>query len=132
MSGASDVPPLPPGTELYTGRLSQRGYRLNRLARSICDAENRAAFLAGEEDYMVRQGLTEEERRLVRDRDWLGMCKHGGNMYALIKLARALGIKQVAVGAQMRGETVEQFLASRPAKGTGIASREDLHRRAGG
>ncbi len=123
---------LRPGVVLYTGRMAQIGYRLNKFAVSVCKAENREAFFADEDRYMAKMGLNDEERRLVRARDWLGMCRYGGNMYALIKIARALGIEQIAVGAQMRGETVEAFLATRPVNGTGIACREDLYKPAGG
>jgi protocatechuate 4,5-dioxygenase, alpha chain len=37
----------------------------------------------------------------------------GANQYALVKLGGAMGINLIAQGAQMRGETVEQFLATR-------------------
>jgi protocatechuate 4,5-dioxygenase, alpha chain len=117
---------LPPRIMVYDGRKAVEGYRLNRLAISIRDADNRARFKADEEGYMRTLGLDEAERALVRARDWLGMVAHGGNMYALIKIARALGIHQSRVGVQMRGETVEEFMRTRPVAATGIASRDDL------
>ena len=117
---------LPPRIMVYDGRKAVEGYRLNKLAISIRDAERRARFKADEDGYMSALGLSEAERALVRARDWLAMVDHGGNMYALIKIARALGIHQSRVGAQMRGETVEDFLRTRPITSTGIASRDDL------
>ena len=53
------------------------------------------------------------EQDLVLKRDWYGLQVAGGNQYALVKLGGALGINLVQQGAQMRGETLEQFLETR-------------------
>ncbi len=124
--GASRSLRLPPSIIVYDGPRALHGRRLNRFALSIRDAENRRKFVADEESYMRAQGLTEKERAMVRRRDWLEIVIYGGNMYAIIKVARALGISQARVGAQMRGEDFDAFMASRPVGPTGIASRDDL------
>jgi protocatechuate 4,5-dioxygenase alpha chain len=103
-----------PGTYVFTGERSTRGYAVNKLASSLISAANRAAFLNDEAAYMARFSLTAAEQEMVRQRDWGELVKHGGNIYLLLKIAGTLGSSLLAMGAQMRGETLEQFLATRP------------------
>jgi protocatechuate 4,5-dioxygenase alpha chain len=100
---------------VFTGERSAAGYRLNKLAASLVDPVNRDAFLADEAAYCERFGLDDGERRLVADRDWSGMVEAGGNVYVFLKIAATIGSNLIEVGAAMRGETVEAFLATRPA-----------------
>lgn len=109
-------PLSPPHSTIFDGEHGTRGLRINQLAQSMRQPENRAAFRAGEAAYMTRLGLTNEEQALVRARDWYGMQAAGGNQYALVKLGGALGINLMQQGAQMRGETFEQFMQTRPVK----------------
>jgi protocatechuate 4,5-dioxygenase, alpha chain len=103
-----------PGTYPFTGERSRRGYRLNKFAMSMVSPEARAAFLSDESAYMQSMGLTGEEQDMVRRRDWAGMIRHGGNIYIILKVAGALGVTLLQMGAQMRGESLEQFMATRP------------------
>ena len=103
-----------PGTHVFTGELSQQGYRLNRLSMTLIKKENREAFLADEAGYMERLGLTEEERGMVRRRDWAEIVRSGGNIYLTLKIAATLGGNLLQMGAQMRGESLESFMATRP------------------
>jgi protocatechuate 4,5-dioxygenase alpha chain len=106
----------PPDTFVFEGARSRQGYRLNRLCQSMTDPANRAAFLADEDGYMTRYGLSDDEKRWVRERDWLSMTRNGGNIYVMVKLAGAVGQNLLDVGAQMRGETLQQFIDSRPGR----------------
>jgi protocatechuate 4,5-dioxygenase, alpha chain len=106
-------PLAPPNSNVFDGQKGMRGYRINKLAQSMRHPENRAAFLADERRYMTKLGLTAEEQGLVLRRDWYGLQAAGGNQYALVKLGGALGINLVQQGAQMRGETVDEFLKTR-------------------
>ena len=101
------------GTYLFTGALAQRGYRLNKFCMSLTDAANRAAFKEDEDAYMDRHRLGEEEKALVRARDWLGMVRHGACAFMVFKVSGATGFGLAATGAQMRGETLEEYLATR-------------------
>src|SRR3954467_13549089 len=101
---------LPPFSNVFDGEKGMRGYRINKLAQSLRRPENRKQFLADERAYMTKLRLAPEEQELVLKRDWYGLQVAGGNQYALVKLGGALGINLVAQGAQMRGETVEEFL----------------------
>lgn len=103
-----------PGTRVFTGERSRRGYRLNKFAMSLTDPANRARFLADEPAYLREMGLDAAEQEIVRRRDWAAMIEHGGNIYLLLKIAGTVGQTLLQMGAQMRGETLEQFMASRP------------------
>ena len=54
---------------------------------------------------------------LVRKRDWRGMIEVGGNIYMIMKIGAVLGHGLYQIGAQQRGETYEEFLATRNASG---------------
>jgi len=62
---------------------------------------------------MARFELTETERAMVRQRDFSGLLEAGGNIYYLIKLGAVTGNGLYRIGARMRGETYEEFLATR-------------------
>jgi len=101
------------GTKVFNGERSREGYRLNRMAMSLTEAANRAAFVADETGYARRMGLDDTEIDLVRRRDWKAMIDAGGSIYLLIKIADALGVPLYEVGAQTAGMTLEQFMAKR-------------------
>jgi protocatechuate 4,5-dioxygenase alpha chain len=105
MSKTVDIP----GTKLFDGELARRGYALNKMCYSLNEEANREAFLADEEAYMDRYGLTAEQRKAVANRDVLGMLEAGGNVYYLAKLAVALGLGVQDLGALQTGTTVEAF-----------------------
>jgi len=106
-----------PDTYIFDGRLSRNGYRINKLCISLTSDATRSAFKADEEAYMAKYGLTDAEKDLVRKRDFLGLIKAGGNIYMLLKLGSATGNGLYAMGAQQRGETLTQFLATRKVSG---------------
>ena len=66
---------------------------------------------------MARFGLTEEEKNLIRCRDFKGLIEAGTNIYSLLKIGSATGNGLYKMGAQMRGESYEEFLATRNIKG---------------
>ena len=66
---------------------------------------------------MARFNLTEEEKNLIRQRNFEGMIEHGMNIYFMLKVGSATGNSLYRMGAQMRGESYEQFLATRNIKG---------------
>ncbi len=93
--------------------MSHRGLRLNRMCHVLNDATGRAAFRADEAAFLARFDLTEAELALVTARDFNGLLAAGINIYYLIKFGVATGNGLYRMGAQMRGETYEQFLVSR-------------------
>ena len=94
---------------------SARGLRLNRFLRSLIDAERRKLFLERPEEAM--QGLSREERDMVRRLDWKAMQDYGASFFCLEKLARAKGVSNPEMVAAFRGETLEQFLKTRRVPG---------------
>jgi protocatechuate 4,5-dioxygenase alpha subunit len=105
-----------PDTSIFDLRASRRGYRLNRMCGSLCSAANREAFKRDQEAYMARFSLTDSERELIRKRDFAGMIEAGMNIYFMLKIGSVTGNSLYRMGAQMRGETYEQFLSTRNLK----------------
>ena len=106
-----------PDTSIFDLRLSARGRRLNRLCHTLCDPKSREAFKADEEAYMARFDLTKEERDLIRRRNFRGLIEAGLNIYWMLKLGSATGNSLYRMGAQMRGESYEEFLRTRNISG---------------
>lgn len=105
------------GSEVFDLANSWRGYRINRMCNALSRAANREAFKRDEEAFMEAHGLAEEEKALVRERDFSGLLAAGGNIYFLLKLGVVTGNGLYVMGAKMRGETYEQFLATRNERG---------------
>jgi len=106
-----------PNTSIFDLRLSRRGYRLNKLCSALCSPAERDAFKRDEEAFMSRFGLTDAEKALIRQRDFKGLIEAGTNIYYLLKIGSVTGNGLYQMGAQMRGETYEQFLATRNISG---------------
>jgi protocatechuate 4,5-dioxygenase, alpha chain len=106
-----------PGTTIFDGAEAQKGLALNRMCYSFNSADNRAAFLADEENYCRKFGLNEEQRAAVKSRSVLKMIEAGGNVYYLAKLAGIFGLNVQDIGAQQTGMTVEAFKSKLQAAG---------------
>jgi len=104
-------------TSIFDLRLSRRGFRLNKMCASLCTPENREAFKRDEQGYMTRFALSEEEQGLIRQRDFQGLIDAGMNIYFMIKIGSVTGNGLYKMGAQMRGESYEEFLATRNIRG---------------
>jgi len=63
------------------------------------------------------QGLSEDEKSMVRKLDWRAMMDHGASFFCLEKLARAKGVSNPEMVAAFRGETLEAFLKTRRVPG---------------
>ena len=105
-----------PDTSIFDLRLSRRGVRLNRMCAALCSPAEREAFKRDEEAFMARFALTEEEKTLLRRRDFKGLIEAGMNIYAMLKIGSATGNSLYRMGAQMRGESYEAFLSTRNMK----------------
>lgn len=101
------------GTYVFDIETSNRVLRLNRFFWNMINAAYRADYLADPELAMTTACLTEEEKKLVRQRDWIGLVRHGANFFVLEKFARVVKMSNMQVYALMRGETFEQFLKTR-------------------
>lgn len=102
-----------PGTYTFDIEHSVKALKLNRFFwrhrepafRDLVARDLEAAF--GESE------LTEQEKALVRCRDWLGMIQYGVSFFVLEKFARVQRMSNLQVYASMRGESLEAFLATR-------------------
>ena len=104
-------------TSIFDLRLSRRGKRLNRMCAALCSPAEREAFKRDEEAFMTRFSLTHEEKEFVRKRDFKALIEAGLNIYAMLKLGAATGHSLYRMGAQMRGESYEEFLKTRNISG---------------
>jgi len=101
------------GSHLFTLEVSHRAYRLNDFLHRLVVPAHRDRFLNDTQALYDEFGLTEEERRLLDARDWIGLIHYGVIFFCLEKMAAVIGSSNPAVYAQMRGETMEEFQASR-------------------
>jgi protocatechuate 4,5-dioxygenase alpha chain len=98
-----------PGTYVMDGQHCRMGYHLNMFCMSLNKAENRDAFRADEAAYLEKFKLTDEQKKAVLERDWLGMLRLGGNIYYTFKLAIFDGRSMQFVGGAMSDVTEEEF-----------------------
>src|SRR3954454_5886817 len=68
---------LPDDLDLFYEDTATRGIRLNKAAYSLKHPEQRELFASDEEAWMDQFGLTDEEKDLMRRRDWIGLWGGG-------------------------------------------------------
>lgn len=102
-----------PGTYPFTLDTSVRAYRLNEFLHALTDPAARQRFLEDPEAAFEDAGLTDEERDLVRGRDWRGMIHYGVIFFMLEKLGAVIGTTNLHIYAAMRGESLEDFQKTR-------------------
>ena len=98
-----------PGTIVFDGRRSRRGYALNKFLMSLNDAANRASFKADEAAYLDGFALDDEQREAVLGREWLRLLELGGNVYYTYKLAACDGMTFQDLAGKQTGMSAEDF-----------------------
>ena len=112
------------GTYPFTIERAVAAYRINHLLHSLIEPEVRAAFKHDEEAFLAASDLTDEERGLIRKRDWMGMIRYGVIFFMLEKLGAVTGVGNIAIYAAMKGMSVEDFQRTRNAAITyGVAGK---------
>lgn len=109
-----------PGTYVFDAEQSRKGFHLNMFCMSLMKPENRAAFKADEQDYLLRFPMTPEQRQAILDRDWNEMLRLGGNIYYTAKLAACDGHSFQYIAALMTGSTQEEYRVMMKNGGRGI------------
>jgi gallate dioxygenase len=102
------------GSYPFNFERSSRAYRLNKYLHGIIQPELRGRFLYDREGSYDRGHLTEEEKNMLRNLDWRALMQYGVIFFILEKLGAAVGVSNQDIYAAMRGETLEEFLATRP------------------
>jgi gallate dioxygenase len=105
------------GTYPFTLARSVKGFRINTFLHDLIDPTKRAHFLADPEATFIEAGLSDEERAMVRQRDWRAMIQYGVSFFMLEKLGAVVGVSNLHIYAAMRGETLEEFQKTRNAPG---------------
>ncbi len=106
-----------PGTYPFTLERSVKAFRINDYLHRMVEPSHRDAFLRDPEASFAAAGLSEEERDLIRRRNWRGMIHYGVIFFMLEKLAAVTGVSNLHIYAAMRGETLEAFQRTRNAPG---------------
>jgi len=101
------------GTYAFDIRTSNKALKLNRFLWNMIRAEWRDRYKADPEAVMQEAGLNDTEKNLVRTEDWLGLVQYGACFFVIEKFARVVRKTNLEVYAMMRGETFEQFMATR-------------------
>jgi gallate dioxygenase len=104
------------GTYPFDLERSVGHYRLNKFLHDLVLPEHRAAFKADPEALFERHGLSEEERDMIRRRDWRALMHYGAIFFVLEKLAAVVGLSNLHVYAHMRGQSLEEFQKTRNAQ----------------
>jgi gallate dioxygenase len=105
------------GTYPFTLGRSVKGYRLNKFLHALVEPAHRAKFKSDPEAAFAAAGLTDEECRMVRDRDWRALIRYGASFFMLEKLGAVVGVSNLHIYAAMRGQTLEEFQQTRNAPG---------------
>jgi protocatechuate 4,5-dioxygenase alpha chain len=121
-----------PGTFVFDGRRSRRGYGLNKFLMSLNDPANRDAFRADEARYLDGFRLDEAQREAVLDRDWLGLLEVGGNVYYTYKLAACDGMTFQDLAGRQTGMSRDEFARMMLAGGRSIDGNRRTGEAAGG
>jgi gallate dioxygenase len=101
------------GTYPFTHSRSHANLRINSFLHDLVNPDHRAKFISNFDELASEFNLTDEEKDLIRNRKWIEMVRRGVSFFVLEKMAAVLGVPNPQVYAAFRGETLEQFLATR-------------------
>jgi gallate dioxygenase len=101
------------GTYLFDLDRSVGHYRLNKFLHDLVIPEHRRMVIEDPEQAFARYELTEQERDMIRRRDWRALMQYGAIFFVLEKFAAVVGVSNLHVYAAMRGQTLEDFQKTR-------------------
>ena len=111
------------GTYVFDGRRAHESYALNKMFYSFNEQSCRQEFDADPAAYCDKFGLTEAQKRLVLDQDFLGILRAGTNIYYMAKFAVPRGLTVQDAGAAFQGISTEAFKAKLLEKREGLVER---------
>ncbi|NML33857.1 gallate dioxygenase [Paraburkholderia antibiotica] len=114
------------GTHPFSVGTAVKAWRINEYLHRMIEPAHRAQFVADQEASFAAAGLSDEERDLLRRRDWQGLLHYGVIFFLLEKVGAVVGVSNLHIYAAMRGETLEQFQRTRNAPGAlySVAGKE--------
>jgi gallate dioxygenase len=101
------------GTYPFTIEKAVSRYRINEFLHRLIDPHERQRFHQDAERCFEEAKLTDEERALIRNRDWRGLIQYGVLFFLLEKLGAVVGAPNPELYAAMRGESLEDFQKTR-------------------
>ncbi len=101
------------GTYPFTHARSLANFRINGFLHDLIKPAHRERFVNDFDALAAERGLSEEEIDLIKSRKWIEMIRRGVSFFVLEKMAAVLGVPNPEVYAAFRGETLEEFLATR-------------------
>lgn len=104
------------GTYPFTIALSVKAFRLNDYLHHLIQPAHRKEFLDDPETSFTKFNLTEEEKDLLRRRDWRAMIHYGVIFFMLEKFGAVVGTSNLHIYAAMKGMTLEDFQKTRNAQ----------------
>ncbi|HEY4214228.1 MAG TPA: gallate dioxygenase [Steroidobacteraceae bacterium] len=105
-----------PGTYPFTLDRSVKAYRLNNFLHDLIVPEKRKRFLTDPESMFQEADLPENERDMLRRRDWRALIQYGVIFFLLEKLGAVVGTTNLHIYAAMRGQSLEDFQKTRNAQ----------------
>lgn len=104
------------GSYPFTLDRSLKAYRLNDFIHRLIEKPHRERFLADPESTFEAAGLTEQERDMIRRRDWRALIQYGVIFFMLEKLGAVIGTTNLHIYAAMRGQSLDDFQKTRNAQ----------------
>jgi gallate dioxygenase len=104
------------GTYPFTLDRSVKAYRLNHFLHRLIEPDFRRNFLIDPEALFASAALSEQERDLLRRRDWRALIHYGVIFFLLEKLGAVVGTTNLHIYAAMRGQSLEDFQKTRNAQ----------------
>ena len=104
------------GSYPFTLERSVRAYRINDYLHRMVEPAHRQRFMSDPEGSFADADLNEEERGLIRRRDWRGLMHYGAIFFGLEKLGAVVGVSNLHIYAHMRGQSLEDFQKTRNTK----------------
>tara|TARA_B000000460_G_C21521892_1_gene396274 strand:- start:1408 stop:1824 length:417 start_codon:yes stop_codon:yes gene_type:complete len=112
-----------PGTYVFDGKRAHSSYALNKLFHSFNEEQCRQDFENDPENYCDRFGLSQEQKNMVINKDYLGILRSGANIYYLAKFCIPRGVSVQDAGAAFQGISTEEFKAKLLEKREGLIER---------
>ncbi|MCB1347206.1 MAG: gallate dioxygenase [Maritimibacter sp.] len=101
------------GTHPFTHARSHAAFRINSFLHDLIVPAHRKRFVDDFDALAAERGLTDEEIALIKGRKWIEMIHYGVSFFMLEKMAAVIGVSNPEVYAAFRGETLQEFMATR-------------------